>query len=288
MSPDRFDDSRRVRYRLIGAAEWLGNGFDNDERRLSVLLTVSFDIGTPATLTVDNEMYQQRGRNYRHTTPVTADTQHGNFSRLPWDLSVGSPEAGWSGWNLSPGVRLDLRMGVQTSLHSAFRYTRIGGNIDLGAPLSLAGDSRTLSRFCYIERSTWDEWQSDTVIATVRRTGGLEHKLVVGTEAGLSKADGLIGAGPAEPIDIYQPVYSQLPPPSALQPTRYDVVRLGRGSSIAVIVITAFDDERARRRVEAQGCVAFLRKTLRGWGHSGTASQAAAIVSHSAESMSSS
>ena len=33
-----------------------------------------------------------------------------------------------------------------------------------------------------------------------------------------------------------------------------------QGSSIPVIVITAFDDERARRRAEAQGCVAFLRK----------------------------
>ena len=33
-----------------------------------------------------------------------------------------------------------------------------------------------------------------------------------------------------------------------------------RGSTIPIIVITAFDDSRVRARAEASGCAAFLRK----------------------------
>jgi iron complex outermembrane receptor protein len=220
-------ETRRVRYRLIGAAEWLENGFDNGERRLSLLPTMSFDIGRAATLTIDSELYHQRGRNYRHAVPATADTQHGDFSKLPWDLSVASPDEGWSGWNVSPGVRLDMQVRPATSLHAAVRYTQIDGDLGFEAPLGLAADGRTLNRFNYLERSTWQEWQSDTFVATVAKTGGVEHKLVVGAEAGLSTADSLIGSGAASPIDIYAPVYPPAPAPPPLQPTRYDVLRLG-------------------------------------------------------------
>lgn len=222
-----INESRRVRYRVIGAGEWFDNGFDNGERRLSFLPMMSFDVGSNATLHIDGELYHQRGRNYRHAIPATPDTQHGDFSRLPWDLSTGSPETGWSGWNVSPGARLDLQAGPSTSFHTAFRYTRIGGDLDLEGPLSLANDGRTLNRFAYVERSTWQEWQSDTFAVMAAATGTVEHTLVVGAEAGFSTADSLIGSAPVGPIDIYDPVYPPAAAPPTLQPTRYDVLRLG-------------------------------------------------------------
>jgi iron complex outermembrane receptor protein len=220
-------ESRRVRYRAIGAAEWLENGFDNDERRLSLLPMLSFDLGRSATVHVDSELYHQRGRNYRHVVPVTSDTQHGDFSKLPWDLSIASPDDGWSGWNVSPGVRLDWQMGPATWLHSAVRYTRIGGDLSLQALAGLAPDGRTANRFNYVEQSTWDEWQSDTFIARSAITGRVEHKIVVGGEVGLSTAESLIGIGAGTPLDIYAPVYAPPPSQPPLQPTRYDVLRLG-------------------------------------------------------------
>ena len=51
-----------VRYRLIGAAEWFDNGYENDERRLSFLPMMSIDLGRKATLNLDGELYHQRGR----------------------------------------------------------------------------------------------------------------------------------------------------------------------------------------------------------------------------------
>lgn len=220
-------DSRQVRYRFIGAAEWLENGFDNDERRLSFLPAMSFDVGRGATLSVDGELYHQRGRNYRHTVPVTADTQHGDFSSIPWDVSVASPDGGWSGWNVSPGARLDWQLRPGTSLHSALRYTRIGGRLDAEALLALAADGRTLNRYHYVEQSDWHEWQSDTFAATTATTGLLEHRIVAGMEAGLSKADSLIGIGAAPSIDMYAPAYTSAPSRPPLRPSRYDVLRLG-------------------------------------------------------------
>jgi iron complex outermembrane receptor protein len=188
---------------------------------------VSFDIGEHSTLTFDSEFYHQRGRNYRRTAPVTPDTQRGDFSQLPWELSVAAPDEGWSGWNVSPGARLDWQATSSTSVHAALRYTRIGGDLNLEAPLNLDADGRTLNRFNYVEHSTWQEWQSDTFVASNAKTGSVEHKFVAGIEAGLSTAVSQIGVGAASPIDIYAPIYPTQPPPPSLVPTDYDVLRLG-------------------------------------------------------------
>ena len=215
-----------VRYRIIAASEWLDNGFDNDERRLTVLPTIAVDFGTRGTLTVDTEWYDQKGLNYRHTVPATAAAQRGDFSGLPWDLGFSGPEYGWTGSNISPGLRLDLNLGRQTSLHVAGRYTKIDGDIDAQGLIGLAADGRTANRFQYHEISTWHEYQSDTFVATTARTGRLEHRIVTGIEAGLSTADSMIGVGAASTLDIFNPQYSNQPEPVG-RPTRYDVNRLG-------------------------------------------------------------
>ena len=215
-----------VRYRIIAASEWLDNGFDNDERRLTVLPTIAVDFGARGTLTVDTEWYDQKGLNYRHTVPATADAQRGDFSGLPWDLGFSGPEYGWTGSNISPGLRLDLNLGRQTSLHVAGRYTKIDGDINGQGLIGLAADGRTANRFQYHEISTWHEYQSDTFVATTARTGRLEHRIVTGIEAGLSTADSMIGVGAASTLDIFNPQYSNQPEPVA-RPTRYDVNRLG-------------------------------------------------------------
>jgi len=218
--------SRRVRYRLVAASEWLGNGFDNEERRLTLLPTIAVDVGTQGTITFDTEFYDQRGRSYRHVVPATPASQRGDFSEYPWDLNVNSPEDGWTGGNISPGLRLDLGLGQQTSLHVAARYTKIDGEIEAQALSGLAPGGRAATRFQYHEISTWHEYQSDSFVATALHTGRLEHRFVGGVEAGLSTADSEIGIGAATSLDIFNPVYDPQPEP-VRRPTRYDVSRLG-------------------------------------------------------------
>ena len=215
-----------VRYRIVAAAEWLDQGYANDERRLTLLPTLAIDLGERATLTLDTELYDQRGRSYRHAVPATAAAQQGDFSGFPWDLNVNSPDYGWTGSNLSPGLRLDVELDERSSLHVAGRYTKIDGDIDGQGLAALAPDGRTAIRFQYHEVSTWDEYQSDAFATTAFRTGGLDHRLVVGVEGGLSTADSQIGIGGATPLDVFDPVYPPQPEPTA-RPTRYDVSRLG-------------------------------------------------------------
>jgi iron complex outermembrane receptor protein len=220
-------DDGHVRYRLIGAAERLDNGFDNNEKRLSFLPMLSFDIGQRVNVHVDGEFYEQQGRGYRHTVPSTPDTQHGDFSRMPWDLNVASPDDQWSGWSASPGVRLDARLGRRSSVHTSARYTRIGGDLDVQGLAGLAADGRTLNRFAYREISSWQEYQTDTFVSSTIDTGAIEHRLVTGFEGGLSTTDSEIGIGAAPSLDMYAPVYAPRPATPGLQPTRYDVLRLG-------------------------------------------------------------
>jgi iron complex outermembrane receptor protein len=217
---------RRVRYRVVAASEWLDNGYDNDERRMTLMPSIAIDVGARGTLTFDTEFYDQRGRNYRHTVPATASAQSGDFSRFPWDLNINSPDYGWTGGNVSPGLRLDLGLGQRSSLHVAGRYTRIDGDINGQALAGLAPDGRTVTRFQYHEISTWHEYQSDTFAATTIRTGRIEHRLVGGVEAGLSTADSQIGIASASSLDIVNPLYLSQPEPVA-RATRYDVTRLG-------------------------------------------------------------
>ena len=219
--------ARTVRYRLIASGEWLENGFDNGERRFTVFPSLAVDLGSTSTLSFDTEIYRQRGRNYRHVVPATADAQRGDFSAYPWDLSAASPDDGWSGGNVSPGVRLDVRLGPRTSLHVAGRYTRIDGDIDLQALAGVSPDGNTALRYHYREISTWDEYQSDAFATTTARTGGIEHRLVAGIETGLSTTDSQIGVNPAAPLDIDDPIYGPQPPPPPLSPVRFDVTRIG-------------------------------------------------------------
>ena len=130
--------SRRVRYRVVAASEWLESGFDNDERRLTLLPTIAIDVGARGTLVFDTEWYDQRGRDYWHQVPATADAQRGDFSGFPWDLSINSPDYRWTGSNVSPGLRLDLPLGEQSSLHVAGRYTKIDGDINAQGLAALA------------------------------------------------------------------------------------------------------------------------------------------------------
>ena len=217
--------ARTVRYRLIASGEWLENGFDNGERRFTVFPSLAVDLGSTSTLSFDTEIYRQRGRNYRHVVPATADAQRGDFSAYPWDLSAASPDDGWSGGNVSPGVRLDVRLGPRTSLHVAGRYTRIDGDIDLQALAGVSPDGNTALRYHYREISIWDEYQSDAFATTTARTGGNQHRLVAGIETGLSTTDSQIGVNPAAPLDIDDPIYGPQPPPPPLSPVRFDVTR---------------------------------------------------------------
>jgi iron complex outermembrane receptor protein len=219
--------TRGARYRLIASGEWLDNGFDNGERRFTLLPSLAIDLGTRSTLSFDTEIYRQRGRNYRHAVPATADAQRGDFSRYPWDLSVAAPDDGWSGGNVAPGVRLDIGLGRDSALHFSGRYTRIDGDIDIQALIGLSADGITALRYHYREISAWDEYQADTFASAVVRTGSIEHRLVGGVETGISSTDSQIGVGPAAPLNIHDPNYGPPPPDPALAPARFDVTRVG-------------------------------------------------------------
>src|SRR5262245_60196871 len=162
---------------------------------MTLFPTLAVDVGARGTLTFDTEFYDQRGRSYRHVVPATPEAQGGDFSGYPWGLNVNSPNDpyGWTGGNVSPGVRFDTELGPSSSLHVAGRYTRIDGDINAQALSGLAADGRTANRFQYHEVSTWNEFQTDSFVATVARTGRLDHRLVGGVEAGLSTADSAIG-----------------------------------------------------------------------------------------------
>jgi iron complex outermembrane recepter protein len=253
---------RGVRYRVVAAGEWLDKSYDNDERRVTVFPTVSIDLGARATITVDAEFYNQRGRNYRHVVPATAASQRGDFSQFPWDLNVNSPDDrhGWTGSNVSPGVRLDLQLGDGSSLHVAGRYTKIDGDIHGQGLAGLAADGRTANRFQYHEISTWHEYQTDTFATTTVETGALEHRLVGGVETGFSTTDSEIGIGAAAPLDIFAPAYPT-PPAPVMRPTRYDVLRLGVyavdqirfGDRIVVVPALRWSRLETENRVPAAG-----------------------------------
>src|SRR5262249_24265011 len=154
-------------------------------------------------------------------------TQRGDFSKIPWDLSITSPDTGWTGWNVAPGMRLDMRLGKRASLHASARYTRIEGDIDVEALLGIEPDGRTLDRYHYRELSTWQESQSDSFVEIQAHSGSIGHKIVAGVEAGYSTTDTMFGVCGSASLDMYSPVYGTALPDPALSPVRYDVLRVG-------------------------------------------------------------
>jgi len=218
---------RGVRYRLVAAAEGLEDGYDNGESRVSVLPMLSFDLGARTTLHLDGEYYDQRGRGYRHTVPTTPETQAGDFSAIPWELNMASPDDGWRGWNASGGLRLDTQLSERASLHVAARYTWIDGDLDVQALAALLPDGRTATRFLYREESEWGEYQTDSFATFALGDGSVRHRVVLGIEAGLSTVFSRIGTAPAPSLDIYDPVYGPRPQEPPLVPSGSDLWRFG-------------------------------------------------------------
>jgi iron complex outermembrane recepter protein len=218
---------RRLRYRLVAAGEELGDGYDNDESRVSVLPMASWEISPSTTLQVDGEYYRQHGRGYRHLVPVTPAGMRGDLSGLPWDLNVASPDDGWTAWNASGGVRLDTRLSTSTSLHVSGRYTKIAVRASFQNVAGLQPDGHTLARNIYGQDSDWDETHGDAFVEAAARTGPVRHRLVAGTEVGVSSNDTAIGLGPAPSIDLFAPVYAPRPPAPVMPASATKAVRLG-------------------------------------------------------------
>jgi FixJ family two-component response regulator len=94
-----------------------------------------------------------------------------------------------------------------------------------------------------------DDPASRTTLGRVLRAGGFEPAVYESAEAYLASPPTVEPLGML--LDIHLPAISGL----ELQRWLRD-----RGSSIPIIIITAFDDARAQARAEALGCVAYLHK----------------------------
>ena len=57
-------------------------------------------------------------------------------------------------------------------------YTKLGGDINVQSLTALDADRRTVARFQYHERSTRQEFQTDSFAAATTRTGRIEHQIV--------------------------------------------------------------------------------------------------------------
>ena len=219
--------SGRVRYRVVAASEWLESGFDNDERRLTLLPTIAIDVGARGTLVVRYRMV--RPARPRLLAPGARDRRR--TARRLLGVPLG-PEHQLAGLRLDRKQRLARTASGSPAWANRARCTSPDATRRSTATSTLRvwrrwrTDGRTAVRYQYHEVSTWHEYQTDTFAATSFRTGRVDHRLVAGVEAGLSTADSDIGIGPASPLDIFNPVYPREPEPVA-RPTRYDVSRLG-------------------------------------------------------------
>ncbi|MEM7585903.1 MAG: TonB-dependent siderophore receptor [Acidobacteriota bacterium] len=201
----------RVQYRVVSAWESLDNSNDNDERRFSILPSLSIRIGDSTTLSLDAEFYSEDARGAGQALPPTPDMLAGDLSGAPFGFNAANPDDKWSNWNASPGIRVDSVLGRRSSVHSAFRYTKIVSDNDYHVPFGLFPDNRTVLRFIVRGGTDWREYQSDTFFTYDYDSDSVDHRLVGGFEVGYSTTDGESGFGPAAPVDLFNPVYSPAP-----------------------------------------------------------------------------
>ncbi len=201
-----------VLYRLNGLYRRSDSfrGFDQENKRLFIAPVLSWKISPSTDLTVSLE-YTDDKRAADIGLPVVGD----RVVDVPRDRIAGEPDDTVESNYLNVGYQLEHRFNDNWKLNNAFRYSSYDYDYNVIAYDLGDFDEETgiLNRFSADQNSQDKDYALQTNLTGKFATGSIAHTLLFGVDLSRNKETTVSYVGDTTPLDIFNPVYKQIPKP---------------------------------------------------------------------------
>jgi iron complex outermembrane recepter protein len=219
-----LNEDKTILYRFSAFYENSGSFVDfvkNEE--FGFFPVLSFELGKNTTLTLEG--------NYRKDTsndspfvgntdglPIRGTLLPNPLGEIPRSRYTGEPDfndASFTEWNI--GYRLEHQFNDNLSIKNSFTANIIDRNGLVVRPDVLLEDNRTLTRIAEEAFGGSKNYTLQTDLLGKVRTGIVQHDLLLGVELARNNNETTFLSGEAASLDIFNPVYGNLPNPDELE-----------------------------------------------------------------------
>jgi iron complex outermembrane recepter protein len=207
-----LNDNGTISYRFIAAAQTAESFIDFlFDRRYVVAPTVAINFSDSTSLNIWGE-YSRVENSFDQGLPAVGTVLPNPFGEIPRDRNLTDPD----NFNVDEAYRLGFdvqhRFNDDWQIRSAFLASFYNQDRDFAVTIALLDDNRTVTRRFGSGSPVYsdDLYNFDTYITGNFLTGSVEHQLTAGIN--LRWTDSFVSedGAPADPIDIFDPVY--IPP----------------------------------------------------------------------------
>ncbi|MEH1968909.1 TonB-dependent receptor [Nostoc sp.] len=207
-----LNDSKTVLYRLNTAYRNSGSFVDffNGES-LNISPVVSLAIGERTNLTLEGEYINTRD-SYASGVPVIGSVLSNPNGKVSRNRNFGEPSDKFEQTITRLGYQLEHKFSDNWSLRNAFRFAFRDYSDHLTIPSSLDADNRTFNRTDREYEVENRNYALTTNVVGKISTGSIQHQLLFGIDfTRLENLSPRYAERQGAPIDIFNPVYGQLP-----------------------------------------------------------------------------
>ncbi|MCW2349154.1 TonB-dependent siderophore receptor [Sphingobium sp. B12D2B] len=151
--------------------------------------------------------FQRDDTDYTYGVPTAAFLTPGPLGRPSRSSFYGEPAMGYQSDRYVAGYLFEHRLSDRLKLRHALNYYKANTRYDIVSVESIAADGRTASRYGQYRLDKADAITADTSLELRQDVGGMEHRVLIGTDYTYQymsqfRQDFDIGS-----IDLYRPVY---------------------------------------------------------------------------------
>lgn len=206
------NQDQTVQYRLVGMGRLANTQVEHVKNdRVYIAPSVTWQPTADTRLTLLTS-YQRNKGDFYGLVPAAAILLPNSNGHIPFSRFLGEP--GWEGETserLALGYEFEHHFNDQVSVNQNLRYTHQRNDrqyLQSSGPLL---NERMINRRYTVREIENDGLVVDSRLNVQASTGPLEHKVTLGFDYLWGKSNWLEQTGTASPIDIYNPVYGNIP-----------------------------------------------------------------------------
>jgi iron complex outermembrane recepter protein len=213
-----LNEDKTILYRFNSFYENSGSFTDFVENEsFGFYPVLSFELGKNTTLTVEGNYREEMsnensGLSGSDGLPARGTVLPNPVGEIPRSRNLGEPDfndATFVEWNI--GYRLKHQFNDSWSINNSFTANILDQDGQAVRSIGLEADNRTVIRVFNINKDSQENYNLQTDLSGKVQTGIVQHDLLIGVELLRGTSKVFVGRGEAASIDLFEPVYGNLP-----------------------------------------------------------------------------